>query len=125
RHSRRLPWQQRTQRRAPPDDWKTGSWRAYPSAWPVRAPTLAGPSWKNLGAVLDRLRRRDVSARQKPPQVRAVPALVQRLGVCGELVVGDPPVAPGDLLGTGDLQPLAFLHHAHELRGLHHRRERP
>ena len=50
--------------------------------------------------------------------VDAVTALDQRVGQVGELRVGQPPVAPGDLLDTPDLVPLTGLNDGDELAGV-------
>src|SRR5665811_1319052 len=51
-------------------------------------------------------------------QIGAVAALYQRVGQVGQLGVGQPPVAPGDLLDAADLEPLPGLHDVDELAGL-------
>src|ERR1035437_9361781 len=56
--------------------------------------------------------------------VGPVAALDQRVGQVAELRVGQPPVAPGDLLDTPDLVPLPGLHDRDELAGLQKALER-
>src|SRR3712207_910977 len=52
-------------------------------------------------------------------QVAAVAALDERLGQPAQVLVADEALAPGDLLGRADPQPLALLDHPDELRRPH------
>src|SRR5690606_38932439 len=59
--------------------------------------------------------------RQQREQILAVTALLEARARAREVLVAEPALPPGDLLGTADAQALALLERADEHRGVHER----